>query len=134
MWQLWWEGDASRGYPPFRLLTGLDLKTRNEEAYLAKARRLIKVLLDIYDATKSTSDYNSMTIGERDAVFKSAIKDLFRYFSYPPQDANGTILTDAQLEKKRVGEKSYLTVYDHLNVYAQEHEVMEELVQNVEAR
>lgn len=101
---------------------------------MAKARRLIKVLLDIYDATKSTSDYNSMTIGERDGVFKSAIKDLFRYFSYPPQDANGTILTDAQLEKKRVGEKSYLTVYDHLNVYAQEHEVMEELVQNVEAR
>jgi hypothetical protein len=83
------------------------------------------VLLDIHDPSIPVRDYARMTNLERDAIFKSASLNMFRFFYYP-----GSNFTDEQLEIKRVAEKSYITVYDHLVEYAHEIGMAEEL-QNI---
>jgi hypothetical protein len=96
---------------------------RNEQSYLAKAKCIILVLLDLAVPKRFTQEYAAMTNVERDVVFKKALLDFFRYFYY--RDVCEHNVTE--LEKRRIGEKSYLTLYDHLKDYATEHEVVDEL-------
>lgn len=96
---------------------------RKEHSYLAKAKCIILVLLDLAVPKRSDAQYAEMTNVERDAVFKQAIADFFKYFFY----RDTFIESIAELEKKRIGEKSYLTMYDHLTNYVTEHEVANDL-------
>jgi len=124
LWQLWWSGERSNNIPPYRLLNTRDLPQRTHRTYLSKAKAVIRILLEMDPQRRTSNQIALMEVGARDELFDSLILNLFQFFVYYNKG-----YTLDELKTKNVGNRSYVTVYDHIVSYAQETEAEDEFLE-----
>lgn len=103
MWDLWWSGNQSKQYAPYRTLKGIDMNNRSNKVNLSKVRKLMQALTSNY---VDPVEISSMTVQNRDALFERLFLELFNRL-FPDQ-------TNAAFDARRFGDQSYLTIYNYL--------------------
>jgi len=104
MWDLWYGGHPEKRYGPYRKLVQDDLHDERDHPYLSKASLVMKKLVTLCPGSPSATQMSTKTPAELDALFSAAFMSLCGLI-YPGRDAEW-------LDKRRVGDRSYLTVYD----------------------
>jgi hypothetical protein len=101
----WFDGIPNLRYQPFRFLSGIHLSHKPSKTARSKAAGVIKALLKAGNVAEA--EVGSMKdIAHRDRVFEQCFLQLFRSL-YPSED-------DASFDRRRIGDLSYLHVYDLL--------------------
>ena len=107
MWDLYWAGNPSEGYAPYRKLRGFDLTTKKDRVLLSKAKTVVKCIAEQHPHHVLTaSQIMELNTHDRDQYFEQAFVQLFKSY-YPNQDLE-------LMEQYRVGQLSYATFYDAL--------------------
>jgi hypothetical protein len=106
LWDLWWSGNPSQNSGGFRFIHGQDLYINTDKPYLSKGKVVMKSLLSA-DASLIHSNIPRMSFRDRDELFSRLFQDLLLTI-----DPDQSIV---ELDKRNVGNLSYLTVYDYVN-------------------
>jgi hypothetical protein len=106
LWDLWWSGNRAENIGPYKNLASRDVADENDKTYLSRARRVVTAVVEEAERLNITTEQSirKMNERERDKVFETAFYSLLTRL-YPP----GTTAED--LDKKRVGDLSYLSIY-----------------------
>lgn len=102
----WFDGIPSLNYQPFRYLTGNDLTSKASKTARSKAAGVIKSLMKSGSTTEAEVG-SVKDLGRRDRIFEGCFLRLFRSL-YPEDD-------DAAFDRRRIGDLTYLHVYDLLH-------------------
>ena len=105
IWDLWWSGNVEKRYRPYRLFKGFDLSNKSDRPNLSKVNRIMKVLLT--DDSITVTAISRMTAPDRDRTFERLFLNLYHQL-FPEQD-------DDYFDKRKLGELSYLTIFDNLH-------------------
>jgi hypothetical protein len=97
IWDLWWSGNLSLHYPPYRFLQPIDLANKGDRNFLSKAKVVIAKLLELCEKTEI--DVINANLQERDLILERSYKKLHETIKY---EKGFTC----------VGQKQYVTVYD----------------------
>ena len=106
MWDLWWSGNLAEHHAPYRKLRGFDLNNRNDQSNLSKVSKIMRAITINYN---NVATIGEMSIQDRDSTFERLFMGLFRRL-FPTQP-------EAEFDAKRLGDQSYLTLYNHLHNY-----------------
>jgi hypothetical protein len=104
LWDLWWLGDKGARIAPYRQIKASDLYQRCDHGLLSKAKYVMKALVARCPQGRSYVDVSRLGQPELDALFEVAYVALC-----------GEIYADSTLEvldDRRVGDRSYVTIYD----------------------
>ena len=104
IWDLWWSGNVEKRYRPYRLFKGFDLSNKSDRPNLSKVNRIMKVLLT--DDSITVTAISRMTAPDRDRTFERLFLNLYHQL-FAEQD-------DEYFDKRKLGELSYLTIFDNL--------------------
>jgi hypothetical protein len=113
LWDVWWSGNTSKKYAPYRGLHQRDLEDHHCHANLSKAKKVMGVVLSFAGEAHTARTIAQLTIAQRDIVFSSAFLAMALVL-YPGADA-------AEIDRLRIGNMSYLTLYDLINKHNREH-------------
>ena len=104
LWDLWWIGDKAAHIAPYRQIKQFDLCQKSDHVLLSKARFVIKLLVARCPLGRSYGEISRLGHQELDPLFEAAYIALC-----------GEIYAEKTLEEldgRRVGDRSYLTIYD----------------------
>ena len=105
LWDLWFKGNLTEGYAPYRQLKRYDLGSSQDHTPLSKARRVIIALA----ARCPGITYNGIceqSQKQLDALFEPAFLSLCAEV-FPTSSVE-------ILDSRRIGDRSYRTVYDYV--------------------
>lgn len=106
LWDLWWLGNPRERYAPYRQIDQADLAEPKDHNFLSKGRYVVDALVKFCPGAPSTNELSKKNCRELETLFASAYCTMCSII-YP-----GTSVE--VLDKRRVGDRSYVTVYDHL--------------------
>lgn len=106
IWDLWWLGNPRERYAPYRQIDQVDLANKKDHSYLSKAKFVIEKLVEVCPGALSTAQLSKKNASELDEVF-ATVYGLMCELLYPSK-------TVEMLDRKRIGDRSYVTVYDHM--------------------
>ena len=107
IWDLWWDGDRHNRYAPYRNLhrnfdLGHAAESDGDRTNFSKAWKVITTVLSL--AQVEPAAVVAISRAARDTCFHAAYFEMFRRF-YPG-------LLDEDLDKKNIGNRQYVIVYD----------------------
>jgi hypothetical protein len=102
---LWWDGNALKGYGPYRELRSFDLHIAADQQILSRAKFVMGKLVENSGQARQ-SDIMSLPIRERDDCFESAFMSVHRMI-FPDVDIT-------LIDKRRIGDLSFITLYDQI--------------------
>jgi hypothetical protein len=105
LWDLWWDGNALKGYGPYRELRSFDLHIAADQQILSRAKFVMGKLVENSGQARQ-SDIMSLPIRERDDCFESAFMSVHRMI-FPDVDIT-------LIDKRRIGDLSFITLYDQI--------------------
>jgi hypothetical protein len=106
IWDYYWIGNPLLRYKPYRFLRGFDLPKKSDAQLLSKATYVVNVILDFagVQSKEDVREVAAMNVDQRDKIFEKGFTALFSSI-FPEQ-------TLEDLDKRRVGELTYVHVYD----------------------
>lgn len=113
LWDLWWEGNVSCGYAPYRFIKGVDLPNKRDKISLSKARTTVRLLLH-YQSFSEVA-VSKLPISDRDELFSKCFYSLAKA-KYPTHSEEQ--LKDL-FDNKRIGELTFSSIYDWKTALAQ---------------
>ena len=109
IWNLWWMGIKAEKIQPYRYLKSFDLSTRTMQSYFTKAKFVIELIAFRSDhpsvETRRAFEQGNSDINFFDVSFDTGFMYICNNILYPG-------LTDTELQMRRVGDMSYVSVYD----------------------
>jgi hypothetical protein len=103
LWDLWYDGDKNERYLPYRKFRGFDINKKYGPSF-CKARKVMDRLLLCSDPVTIEADVAKMEINNRDKLFEKLYYNLFHKL-YPNE-------SNEALDRRRIGDLTYLTVFD----------------------
>jgi hypothetical protein len=111
-WDLWWGGDRARKICPYRILQSIDLYDPRDKQIMSKARKVIEAIeskateLNLINSVNQRLE--TASVQRRDQVFEQAFPSLCKEIFEERFDE------EDDMDKRRIGDMSILTVYDHM--------------------
>ncbi len=106
IFDLWFDGDPSKNYQPFRKMHSYDLSIKSSKVALSKASGVISKLLE-FGNTSEDEVIATKSFAERDHLFERCLLNMFHSL-YPEDDV-------AAFDRRRIGDLTYTHVYDLLH-------------------
>jgi len=106
LWNLWWSGNRAERVSPYRQIRCDDLTDKGDKSLLSKAKYVVDflVMLNAMNGEPHGKVGQDSSVELKDRVFQHVF-ELYQLSLYPEKSTE-------EVDLMRVGQRSYVTVYD----------------------